>query len=345
VTELLSPAQVAAGWTEVESAAQLQHIRPLSDAAHRFISETRDTRRVDLGFSVFDAEMRGIGPGHLAMLVGYSHSGKTLVMLNTLAYNHDRFIIVFAPDEPAPLVLIKLAGILWQVPARELEARVADDERTAIELIHRTVEYFPNLIVIDAPLSQRTMRAGFEEAREHWGHEGDLVVVDYLDLMRGGDLILKANAVKEFCMEFEVPTLVLHQTSRSAGSRGQVLRIDSGNFGGETWATYQLGVRRKKVAIEVELMDLRQRRDWQPWIADRISALEYEARVHEYTVTINLNKNKRPGGRLVGERDFELELDTGVLRPLGSDLPHQFLRRQTLRVVRDPDDDEREATW
>ena len=52
---------------------------------------------------------------------------------------------------------------------------------------------------------------------------------------------------------------MLHQTSRTAGARGQAMRIDSGNYGGETHATFQIGVWRKRAAIAAELDDLQAR--------------------------------------------------------------------------------------
>jgi hypothetical protein len=46
---------------------------------------------VYLGIEPIDNEMRGIAPGELAMMLGYSHGGKTLVLLH--AYAGSRFEI------------------------------------------------------------------------------------------------------------------------------------------------------------------------------------------------------------------------------------------------------------
>ena len=346
MTELLTPQQVAAGWQLVESAASLQHVRPLSDAARRVISEAQ-SGRVELGFQPFDREMRGISPGHLVFITGYAHSAKTLLMLNMVHHNAGRRIALFSPDEPAPLVLIKLASLLWQRPVAELEAKVAGYDPETLRLVRETVEHYPNLLIFDRPISPRLMRACYEEARDVWSEDADVVILDYLDLLQAGELSNRADAVKAFASDFEVPLVVLHQTSRSSGSKGQAMRIDSGNFGGETWATFQLGVRRKKAAIDAEIDDLQRRSDGSAWIVDRLASLAHDRAVHEYTVTVNLTKNKRPGGRLVGEVDFELDHATGALRPLDG-LPHQFLQahHRGLRVVRDdPWEEEREARW
>jgi hypothetical protein len=58
---------------------------------------------------------------------------------------------------------------------------------------------------------------------------------------------------------------------------------------------------------------------------ERIQELEHDLAIHEYTVTLNAPKVKRPGGRLVPEFDMEIDVATGRLRPLGAgDLPGQY---------------------
>ena len=323
MTELMSPQEVAASWSAIEQAASYSVFRPFSESAMRFISEAQSDRHVFTGIPPLDAEMRGMLPGHLTMVVGYSHSGKTLTSLHMLRHNRTKRVAWFSPDEPGPLLLCKLASATWGLPAAQLEQRVASEDPAAIRVLHQTVEEFPNLAVFDRPLSPRVMRQGYDEACDHWGAPADLVVVDYLDLMQAGEhLGSKADFIKGFGMEREVPMWVLHQTSRSAGANGRRMKIDSGNFGGETWATYQIGVWRKKFAIEAEM---------ETATGEKWEQLAYDLRRHQYTITVNLNKNKRPGGNTVGEVDFEVDLQTGCLTELRGDLPRQM--RTALRVV------------
>jgi len=334
VTRELTPAEVDAGWTNLSSAASYNHYRSLSEAALRFVSETQSAKRIYTGIGPFDAEMRGISPGHLAMLVGYSHSGKTLVALQMIAHNRDKRIVYFVPDEPAPLVLTKLTCMTWGVSGAELEARVADGDPWGLRVLNETIEEYSNLAVFDRPLTPRAMSQGYDEVCDHWGAEADLVVIDYLDLLQVGDTVMaKADFAKGWGTERDVPMIVLHQTSRSAGSRGQAMRIDSGNFGGETLATYQIGVWRRKAAILTELTDLRAKAYKSDWTYERISQLEHDLEIAQYTVSVNLNKNKRPSGSLVDDIEFELDLDTGVLTPLYGSLPRQFQERRNLRAV------------
>jgi hypothetical protein len=321
-----------AGWSPA-SPHQYTHLTTLSEAAARFIAEAQAGKRVDLGIDVLDEQMRGISAGHLALIVGYSHSGKTLVALHAIRHNVDRRVLWYTPDEPAVLVLTKLASAMWGVPARELENRVRDADPWALQVLGHTIEAFPNLLIMDRPLTPKALNQAYTEACAHWGDEPDLVVVDYLDLLQVGERSgSKAEYVKAFTTEHVVPTIVLHQTSRSAGSRGQRMGIDSGNFGGETVAMFQIGVWRKRNALMHELGELMARTTTSPWVAHRCAELQHDLEVHRYTITVNLNKNKRPGGGLVDEVDMEVQLDTGVLSPLFGGLPSQLRR---LRVVSD----------
>lgn len=324
----------ATGWTP--TTPHHGHLTTLSDAAARFIAEAQAGKRIDVGIAPLDEQMRGISAGHLALIVGYSHSGKTLVALNMVRHNLERRVLWYAPDEPAVLLLVKLASASWGVPAKELEERVRHSDPWALQVLGRTIDEFPNLLIMDRPLTPRALNLAYTEACETWGAEPELVIVDYLDLLQVGERSgSKAEYIKTFTTEHVVPTVVLHQTSRSAGSKGQRMGIDSGNFGGETVAMFQIGVWRKRHAVQHELGELTSRRTTTDWSAHRIAELQHDLEVHRYTITVNLNKNKRPGGDLIDEVDLEVQLDTGVLTPMPGGMPSQ-LRRLRVVPVDDP---------
>ena len=327
MTAELDVNEVEVGWVTLENAPDRRFVRTLREHRDRFVRETQSERRVDIGIDPIDRQMRGIGTGHLCIVNGYAHSGKTQLTLNIIHHNRDKNIAMFTPDEPGALVFCKLASLMWDVPAVQLEQRVKSGDRDAMRMLDETEEWFPNLLVFDRPLTPKTMRLSYEEACDHWGAEGDVVVIDYLDLVQGSEHVAgKADAVKAFGTDNDVPVILLHQTSRSAGTNGRPMRIDSGNFGGETWATFQLGVWRKRDAITHELGELRAKYQLKDWEVDRIGHLERELAIHQYTLTVNLTKNKRPGGgRIEDGIDFEL-YDTGAMRMLNGDLPGQYLR-------------------
>jgi hypothetical protein len=344
----LSAEQITAGWNNVEQGGesplvpvspQPQHeyryYSPLSDAAESFVRWAQSPGdRIYTGVEPIDTEMRGIACGEMAMMIGYSHGGKTLALLHTLRHNRDKRIAFYIPDEPRTLVLTKLACMHHGIDARELERRVADDDKDAINLLRRTAdEDFPNLAVFDQPLLPSDMERSYNELCDVWGDKPELVVVDYLELIEAGETVPdKANFIKAFGRRHDVPLLVLHQTSRSSGAEGRKLTMSSGSYGGEQQATSIIGVRRKKYEIAAEIQELNEKlaRSHSEKAQERLDSLQYDQRVHEFTLTLSLLKNKRPAGQLVDDVDFELDIRTGRLWQLkNGELPDQYLRTQT----------------
>ena len=262
------------------------------------------------------------------MMLGFAHGGKTLVLLHALRKNRDKHIALFIPDEPKQLVLTKLTCIHHRIDARELEARVAADDQDAINLLRQTAEEdFPNLAVFDQPLTASDMERAYGELCDVWGQVPELVVVDYLDLVEAGETVPdKATFLKGFGRRHDIPMLVLHQTSRTAGADGKKMTMSSGSYGGEQQATSIIGVRRKKYQIAHEINELIEKldRSHSERSQDRLDYLRMEARIHEYTVTVSLLKNKRPAGQLVDDIDFELDATTGRLTELNGELPKQY---------------------
>jgi KaiC/GvpD/RAD55 family RecA-like ATPase len=275
--------------------------------------------------------MRGIAPGELAMILGYSHSGKTLALLQMLKANANKRVVYFVPDEPRTLVLLKLACVTHGVDARELERAISKDERHAIDMLRETAnDVFPTLAVFDESLTISDMEKAYHETANLWGDPPELGVLDYLELLQGGgeDVPSKANTMKAWGRRHDLPLLVLHQTSRTAGSEGKKMSISSGAFGGEQQATHIIGVRRKKFDIMAQITELETKMDRSTAsekAMDRLDMLRYELRVHDHTVTLNLVKNKRPGGQLIDDIDFEIERGSGILTPLNGNLPSQYL--------------------
>lgn len=336
---ILTPEDAAAAWGALEASQaaapppprkHYHHYRPFADAADALIKEAQDSNRVYTGQAEFDYEMRGLGSGHLMGLIGYSHSGKTQWLSSkVLRSNKDKRIIFYLPDEPAPLLLAKLASIESGIPARELEQRVAARDSEAIKLLRDTaLELFPNLVVYDKPLTPALMRDGYNEACDVWGSEPDLMVVDYVDLVQVGETAqTKFDFLKGFNSEREGRMIAIHQTSRSAGADGKKMTISSGNYGGEQHCTFMVGVRRKKSSLMAEAAELQERvNKGSDAAANRLAEVEHALRIHKYTITVNLVKNKRPGGGLVDDIDLEIDVDTGRLYDLpNGDLPSQYL--------------------
>lgn len=304
-------------------ASRLQGLyRPLSEAADEFVrwAQTPE-QRVLLGIPDLDAEMRGIAPGEMALIIGYSHSGKTLTLLEILKNNRDKRVVYFCPDEPRPLTLVKLTCVLHGLRARELEQRIQNDEQGAVDLLRRTADSdYPHLAVLDQSVGLADMERALGEVTDHWGASPQLVVFDYLELLKSGqgDVPTQAGELKAWGRRHDLPLLVLHQTSRSSGAEGRRLTMSSGAYGGEQQATHIIGVRRKLFEVEARVNELQEKfdRTGSEKTADELETAKYMAKVHAYTLTVSLLKNKRPDASRLPEIDYEIEKGTGRIKRL-----------------------------
>lgn len=299
------------------------HYRPLSEAADEFISwASTPDERVYTGIRELDAAMRGTAPGELTLIQGFTHSGKTLVATELLLNNPDTPLVLFTPDETRPLVLTKLTSALHGVGAQELERRIQADDVSAKKLLIDTANQYSRLAIFDESVSVVDMDNMMDEVTHAFGIRPKGVIFDYAELLEGPDDVkAKMTALKAWGKRQQVALFVLHQTSRTSGSGGRKMQIDSGSFGGEQQATHVIGVRRKKYMHMAMLTLLEEK------IANSTnpkSIEEYKSRIRQIetvdlprdldTVTVSLVKNKRPPCDLVDDIDYRIDQGTGRVR-------------------------------
>ena len=286
-------------------ASMYRHVKPLTLAADGLIEYMSNPEgRFMSGITELDAMTRGFGRGELCLCIGRPHSGKTQLILNMMINNlRNKRMILFTPDEVSELVLSKLVSIKHGINAEEIERRVKEGDKSTVNLVKKSAAVdFRNLIVIDESLSFRGMTDAFNEAQDYWGEACDLVVVDYLELLpgdlEGGEgVVAKAQGMKRWTKNANVPVVCLHQASRSSGARGQAAGMSAARFGGEAESIFMIEVFRKR---EDEAMD------------------DFDRRRHANTLSINLAKNKRPPSK-VGMFDVFLDPATGLVRALQPD--------------------------
>ena len=293
--------------------------RPLSDAIPDYVHWAQHPdERIYFGFNDLDMQVRGVAPSEMCLINGFSHSGKTLFLLQILVANRDKVVIYFCPDEPRTLTLIKLACLVHKVKGRELEEGIANNDPNAIKMLEQTArEWFPNLAVFDQFMNLSDMEKSLIEVDRYLG-QPRLMVFDYLELLSSGDETVpaKANTIKAFGKRHNIPLIVLHQSSRTSGADGKKQTISSGAFGGEQQASHIVGVRRKKFEIESQIRDIIEKLDKSTAserLLERLDMLRYDLQLHENTVTINLVKCKRQDAHLLDDMDYEIEAGTGRL--------------------------------
>ena len=292
--------------------------RPLADAIPDYVHWAQHPdERIYFGFNDLDMQVRGVAPSEMCLINGFSHSGKTLFLLQILVANRDKVVVYFCPDEPRTLTLIKLACLVHKVQGRELEAGIANNDPHSIAMLEQTArEWFPNLAVFDQFMNLSDMEKSMIEVDKHLGQPA-LMVFDYLELLTGDETVpAKANTIKAFGKRHNIPLIVLHQSSRTAGADGKKQTISSGAYGGEQQASHIIGVRRKKFEIESQIADIIEKLDKSSAserMLERLDLLRYEQQLHENTVTINLVKCKRQDAHLLDDMDYEIESGTGRL--------------------------------
>lgn len=316
MSDLLTPEQIAALTGEGDSFPRDRYrlIRPLADAAETFIEYLANPdSRFMLGLPPIDTMTRGFGRGELTYITGRAHTAKTMVTLNAIASSPEQRVLLFTPDETAELVLAKLVALRHDIAGHVLEDQLRAGDEETMKLVRRAAkEDFANLIVLDRSLSFRDMTTSVEEARDFWGADVDAVVIDFLELLPGGDgdaagVSAKSQKLKRWTKELGVSTICLHQASRGSGPRGTAGGMDAVRYGGETEAMFLLETYRK-----------RDNKTLDPWEAQR----------HANTVTIALHKNKRAGGKGTGEHDFYLDPRNGLIREIEDGDEGVFMPKQ-----------------
>lgn len=285
---------------EQEAEQRYTYVRPFTTAADGLIDYAQNPEgRFMLGMRDIDAMTRGFGRGELIYVTGRAHSGKTQVVLNAIANNPTKRVLLFTPDEVSELVLSKLVSMYYGISAEDVEAEIKAGNQKTIDMVKKAAAHdFKNLLVIDDSLTMNQMSHAYEEATDWWGAPADLVVIDFLELIPGEDgadgVVAKSQALKRWTKSKNVPVLCLHQASRSSGSRGQAHGMNAMRYGGETEAIMVLEVYRK---LEDESLD------------------DFDRKRHANTLTVNLCKNKRPPSKK-GEVDLFIDPNNGQIRPM-----------------------------
>jgi hypothetical protein len=280
--------------------------RKIGDSARSWLRVAQNPdQRFMLGLEPIDVLTRGFGPRELVFLTGFAHSGKTQLVNTAIVNNRDARILFFSLDDPGEMIAIKLLSMVSGIDAEELESLARSGDVDVLNLIDQADSIFPNLWIVDQPLSFGAMEREVEAATREWGAPPHAVAFEFLGLIPNGDggsdagaaLIGKAQSAKRWAKDCDWPTLLLHQGTRGQCPPGKPVTITSMAYGGEAEATMMLGARRKSMDEDLD---------------------DHDRRRHAHTVTLHVVKNKRPPGRKTSHEgiDFYIDPGTGLIRPL-----------------------------
>jgi replicative DNA helicase len=284
-----------------EAEAKYLYARPPVEAAQQLIDLLTDTRaRFHFGLEELDQAIDGIGRGELCFLTGRAHSGKTWFVQNALLNQPDLRVVMFSPDETPALIWSRFVSMLHGLNYVELGARLRAGDHKTKRLIWRIEEHVPNLRLCTRALTWAEMTSTVADYEQEWQAPCDAVVIDYLDLLPGTPdyhgTKRKSVELKDWTKTRDVATVALHQPNARTG-RGQELGMDDLANAGQHEAIYVLSVFRKR---------------------DNRAADDTERYKHQDTISIHIDKNKKPPG-MRGTWDYYMHPQTGRIRPLRMD--------------------------
>ena len=293
---------------EADSDKQPNRWAPTSKVVENLIGFIRNpAERWYLGFPEIDLATRGVGKGEVLLVVGRSHTGKSQILLNSIVTNlvndSTAHVVIFSMDEPRELVAMKLFCLLQGRSSTDVEEAIKAGDRNVLDALCLASEReLSRVAIIDESMSLEAMSAAMDEAREWWGTNPSFCMIDYLELMVGGDadatgVTSKAQALKRWAKTERVPVGLVHQAGRTAGERGKAAGIHAGRYGGEQEAIFVMEVYRKK---------------------DQTDLSDWETKYHANSINMNICKNKRTA-RLI-DQTYYLDPECGHVHPYWEEL-------------------------
>ena len=291
---------------------EYKYFTPTGDAVDRWVQYAKGSEDCFyLGLDEIDQRMRGVWPSDVLVVTGRAHSGKSAVLLSSLAWNlkedEEFHGVIFTPDEPEVLVVAKLYALLYQRNLAEVEqALAAEDPLYMAEIMEAKERYLDRLKIFPSALKFPQMSEAMRECEDYWQYKPKFVMVDFLEQLpmasgyEGVSKVLKN--LKEWTETENLPVGLVHQSGKGS-TRGSSRGMDDGKFNADEYAILQLNVFRKR---------------------DDPKLTDAEKRIHSVSISLDLCKNKRPPCQITSPPiDYFMDPDCGLVRTYyESDVPH-----------------------
>lgn len=220
--------------------------------------QTADETRFTTGYPKFDCLIRGVAPGEVMMIVGYSGTYKSAFLHNVLLNSCMRTrkkSLFFSMEMPATLVYQRTVQIALERHTYAIESGYAGfkggneyHEKTQQELEHIGANH-----LITSPRPALTIEQVEHYTRLARAEHGEIGVVgiDYLGLMAAEGtkneyerVSYCAEQSKNMAKRLNLPVLILAQTNRSSVINGEMETWSAKGSGAvEASADYMVGIR------------------------------------------------------------------------------------------------------
>jgi DNA primase len=187
-----------------ENATSYQHLFKDIDQAREEAREfLQDDNVIPIGFDELDRCMPGDGarPGQLAMFLGKSGTGKTMLASQILAHMADQGVrsIIFTLEQAAKSLFPRLVCQALDISPLEAEELISRDDEEAEEILRPVRELYRNMLIIDnvpgegsdenLRMTPARIQAIIQEANmTHFaGEPAAVVAIDHLGILEVDD--------------------------------------------------------------------------------------------------------------------------------------------------------------
>lgn len=185
---------------------------------------------ISTGFTDLDKLTTGLQPGDLVIVAGRPSMGKTLLGMNIAehaAIRSQKSALVFSMEMPGESLAMRMLSSLGRIDQNKLRTgRLVEEDWTrltsAVALLSGAKLYIDETPAL-TPMELRARARRIARERDQLG----LIVVDYLQLMRGGantenrtaEISEISRSLKQLAKELRVPIIALSQLNRSLEQR------------------------------------------------------------------------------------------------------------------------------
>ena len=170
-----------------EEGDKYRFFKPTSEAVDKWVQYAKGSHDCFyLGLQDIDTKMRGVWPSDILVVTGRAHSGKSAVLLSSIARNlqenPDFYSVIYTPDEPEVLVVAKLYALLYKRNLAEVEEALRTEDRDVLSEIREARDGFLDRVkIFPTGLSFDDMSEAMRECEDYWQHKPGFVMVDFLE--------------------------------------------------------------------------------------------------------------------------------------------------------------------